>query len=167
MELYAVDRKAEELFAVLFNKILIRKADSERLHLKKKITEISQEILKLMTDIRPNKEAVLLQPVVDEVIAKCYQLNTLAEELMEPFLLFIVGMGKYGKSTLVNALIGKEVADIDVLPKTWKIDIFEAQSENDGNEVRLRFVDGEVKNIQGPRRSIILKMKRKKEKNPK
>ena len=40
MELYAVDRKAEEMFAVLFNKILIRKADSERLHLKKKITEI-------------------------------------------------------------------------------------------------------------------------------
>lgn len=146
MKQYVVDKKAEELSVDLLNNILTRKSDIERLHLKKKIIEISQEILKLISDITPDKEARLLQPVIDDVNTKCHQLNTLADELMEPFLLFIVGMGKFGKSTLVNSLIGREVADIDVLPKTWKIDIFEAQGKNESGKVKIRFDNGNVKN---------------------
>lgn len=48
----------------------------------------------------------------------------LSEDLKRPFLLFVVGMGKFGKSTLINALLGQRVAAMDALPKTWKIDVF-------------------------------------------
>ena len=36
----------------------------------------------------------------------------------EPFELFVVGEGKFGKSTLINALLGEEVAKVHVLPET-------------------------------------------------
>ncbi len=37
----------------------------------------------------------------------------------EPFELFVVGEGKFGKSTLVNALLGDRIAPTDITPKTW------------------------------------------------
>jgi GTP-binding protein EngB required for normal cell division len=37
----------------------------------------------------------------------------------EPFEVFVIGEGKFGKSTLINALFGRPVARTDFLPKTW------------------------------------------------
>lgn len=36
-----------------------------------------------------------------------------------PIEVFVVGLGKHGKSTLVNALLGMKIAEVDFLPKTW------------------------------------------------
>ncbi len=36
-----------------------------------------------------------------------------------PFEVFVVGEGKFGKSTFINALLGHPVAPVDFLPKTW------------------------------------------------
>ncbi len=41
------------------------------------------------------------------------------ERAAEPFELFVLGEGKFGKSTLVNALLGCAVAPTDYIPKTW------------------------------------------------
>ena len=46
------------------------------------------------------------------------------KELLEPFLLFIVGSGNYGKSTLINALVEEELVKTKDLPNTWKLDLF-------------------------------------------
>ncbi|TVQ42828.1 MAG: hypothetical protein EA365_14185 [Gloeocapsa sp. DLM2.Bin57] len=45
------------------------------------------------------------------------------ERFDQPISVFVVGEGKFGKSTLINALIGqgKEVAKTHFLPKTWHI----------------------------------------------
>jgi hypothetical protein len=43
----------------------------------------------------------------------------------EPLLVMVVGEGNVGKSTLVNALVGKAVAPVSRLPKTWKVDLFQ------------------------------------------
>ncbi len=37
----------------------------------------------------------------------------------EPFEAFVVGEVKFGKSTLINALLGTEIAPTDFVPKTW------------------------------------------------
>lgn len=44
--------------------------------------------------------------------------------LDKPFRLFVIGSGNVGKSTVINTLVGEEVAAMDVLPKTWRLDIY-------------------------------------------
>src|SRR5579859_304527 len=39
-------------------------------------------------------------------------------------LVFVFGEGNFGKSSLVNKLLGREVAEVSILPKTWRVDLF-------------------------------------------
>lgn len=52
---------------------------------------------------------------LQELITK---LQLLRESMNHPFVLYVMGMGKVGKSSLLNLLVGSKVADVDVLPKT-------------------------------------------------
>jgi len=51
-------------------------------------------------------------------------LNELGTSLREPFLFVVVGEVKAGKSSLLNALFGREFCRVDVLPATDKIYVF-------------------------------------------
>lgn len=44
------------------------------------------------------------------------------EDLKQPFLLFIIGPGKYGKTSLINALIKERFLAVRDIPNTWKLD---------------------------------------------
>jgi GTPase SAR1 family protein len=55
-----------------------------------------------------------------------------------PFMLFIVGAGNAGKSSLINAIAGRTVAPVSIEPLTWKIDVYE-QAERES--ATLRWVD--------------------------
>ena len=59
-------------------------------------------------------------------------LNELGTSLREPFLFVVVGEVKAGKSSLLNALFGREFCRVDVLPATDKIYLFKhAEEERD------------------------------------
>ena len=59
-------------------------------------------------------------------------LNELGTSLREPFLFVVVGEVKAGKSSLLNALFGREFCKVDVLPVTDKIYVFKhAEEERD------------------------------------
>jgi len=59
-------------------------------------------------------------------------LNELGTSLREPFLFVVVGEVKAGKSSLLNALFGREFCKVDVLPTTDKIYVFKhAEEERD------------------------------------
>ena len=45
-----------------------------------------------------------------------------------PFEVFVIGEGKFGKSTFINALLGYPVAPMDFLPKTWCFNRYIAKS---------------------------------------
>jgi GTPase SAR1 family protein len=78
--------------------------------------------------------------LLDEVRESIEQVKGLARRLDEPFLLFVMGTGKCGKSTLINVLLGQKAAEVGVLPRTWKIDVFVLGGEE--QQCTLRFVDG-------------------------
>jgi len=52
------------------------------------------------------------------------RLDDRARDASFGLLAMVVGAGNYGKSSLINALCGKSVAPVSVLPKTFKIDVF-------------------------------------------
>ena len=56
-------------------------------------------------------------------------LNELGTSLREPFLFVVVGEVKAGKSSLLNALFGRDFCKVDVLPITDKIYVFKHADE--------------------------------------
>lgn len=63
--------------------------------------------------------------------------DSLVNGLDNPFMLFVVGTGKYGKSTLINALLEKAEAEVNFSPKTWKIDVF--RKDIPSNQVIIKY----------------------------
>jgi GTPase Era involved in 16S rRNA processing len=47
----------------------------------------------------------------------------------QPLFIMIVGSGNFGKSTLINALLGAEVAPVARIPKTWKVDVYHSSRD--------------------------------------
>ena len=76
-----------------------------------------------------------------------YELDILLksiEELKNPFLLFVIGSGKYGKTTLINSLIKDNLLKVDDIPNTWKLDtLIKAKKE----KMDLIYKNNEVLNI--------------------
>jgi len=86
------------------------------------------------------KEAAYLKLLLEEIQRSIVQFDFFIEEINNYFMIFMVGLGNSGKSTLLNALIEDDVADVDVLPKTWKIDIFFKGGKDD--PVGIYYKDG-------------------------
>ena len=66
--------------------------------------------------------------------SQTYELTTIIEkeinetfknikELKKPFLLFVIGPGKYGKSTIINSLLEDNILQTKDIPNTWKLDL--------------------------------------------
>lgn len=82
----------------------------------------------------------------DGVSNSIIEIKELLEKMDDKFLLFVVGMGNYGKSTLINALLQSDIAPVDFKPKTWKIDVYYLD-ENNSEKVILKLKDGTSKSL--------------------
>jgi GTPase Era involved in 16S rRNA processing len=92
------------------------------------------------TNIRvqePQSRAEALLQTLSQEAAKYEGLKEMAERAIhrlhdyqtQPLFIMIVGSGNFGKSTLINALLGANVAPVARVPKTWKVDIYHASAE--------------------------------------
>lgn len=117
-----------------------------RKHIQKQMLTHSDEIKKELDAIHSTcgKETVRLHDYTKAMEEVCTALYQLAERLNEDFMLFVMGSGKNGKSTLINALLGQRAAAEGSLPKTWKIDVF--HNESDAKST-LTFKDGTQKKM--------------------
>src|SRR5437868_1126139 len=68
-------------------------------------------------------------------------LQWLLTNIREPLLFVVVGEVKAGKSTLINALFGKEIAKADVLPATDRVCIYRYGREDKQIEISPRLVE--------------------------
>lgn len=53
--------------------------------------------------------------------------------------IYVIGLAKHGKSTLVNALVGEAVAKPDLVIRTWRVDVYTA---SDAKSVEILWKDG-------------------------
>ena len=108
-----------------YEKLEAEKINRERFYIKgrleEKINRIEAAIVPLVTS--DNQSERELQ-CVEEVRQGIRRLRTLANKLEDKFSIFVIGDGNAGKSTVVNTLLGKEVAKMKFDPMTWKIDVF-------------------------------------------
>lgn len=73
------------------------------------------------------------------------ELIELHENIDDKILIFIIGNGNVGKSTLLNALVGDEVAKTNSLPTTWKIDVYSPEVQKD--QAIIKYLDGSRRTV--------------------
>jgi GTPase SAR1 family protein len=135
---------AAEMMLALYEKLTDRSGDLQRHLLHNEVIRRGSQLLQLADELAAlgrRYHSAGLCAAVDVVREQAVYIREMAEGILRPFMLFVVGMGKYGKSTLINAIVGARVAEMDALPKTWKIDIFSAAQPD--NTVRVRLLTGE------------------------
>lgn len=116
-------------------------------HIQSQITAPLESIAGFLAHIDKaceNQQTKCLHDYLNEIDQKKQTVQQLADDLTEPFTLFIIGNGKNGKSTLINALLGQQKAAEGIVPKTWKIDIFQQRANG---KCLLTFRDGTKKEM--------------------
>ena len=67
------------------------------------------------------------------------------KSLYEPFNIMIVGEGNSGKSSLLNALVGADIAEVDLFPKTWCINKYNKPRNSFGKAfAEIEYSDGRI-----------------------
>ncbi len=79
---------------------------------------------------------------IKEVQAIVAEYEALEKHLDEKLMVFIVGNGNAGKSTLLNALVGYEIAKTDEIPSTWNIDVYTPDIPI--NTAEIYYSDGKI-----------------------
>lgn len=107
-----------------------------------KVDDIYQALNKLSLDVPAELYKVELKNFAELLV----KLKNLQEDMRIPYMLYVIGMGKAGKSSLLNSLVGKNVADVGTLPKTWKTDLFYKSNNNvlEDKPVKILYRDGKV-----------------------
>ena len=87
------------------------------------INELSEEknLLEENVDYKNKNQSTHLINYIDK---KINEAKESIKELKQPFLLFIIGSGNYGKSTLINTFLEEDIANTNDIPNTWKLDLF-------------------------------------------
>lgn len=95
--------------------------------------------IKQIEVILSRKRTVILHDYISQMEERCNEIQQIADGLEHNFMLFVMGNGCNGKSTLINVLAGKNCAEVDDKPSTWKIDTF---YHNHGHDCTITFRDG-------------------------
>ena len=133
-----------ERAAALYEKIREQYNRRARSHLRRQIENIVANTEHQLTALRDvgGSTSVALNDYIDKITESVVKLKQLGNELGQPFLLFVVGVGKAGKSTLINALLEQKAAEVGKVPKTWKVDVYQGADRQDKAEIRYR--DGTI-----------------------
>lgn len=98
--------------------------------------EVSQKYLEKLLESKYEQKKVLA--IREAIIKQKYDLMTLVEDIQNPLLLAVTGVGNCGKSSFVNSILKKDIAQVNKRAETWLIDIIN-YVEND-----TKFGDGVV-----------------------
>ena len=130
---------AVEQLGLLYEKVNNEYHRQIRNHIKAQLLE---HLIKLKRQMAAFDDSAtnsnILGDYLRRIREKLSEMEDIAGRMDEQFMLFIMGSGKNGKSTLINALLGQEKAEVNILPKTWKIDVYNDAGQKDRDTVVIR-----------------------------
>ncbi len=124
----------------LYNNVIIRERILELINIKDELYEKMQVIVYLKTNIsrlESGKKTKMLLEALSQIVS---DLKELYDNFEDKLMIFIIGNGNVGKSTLLNALVGAEVAETNFIPNTWKIDIYCPDLDKD--KAVIKYING-------------------------
>lgn len=124
----------------LFNTIVLKSNILSLDNFKENLYEKQLYIDNFIKSISNNNNGKISKNVLERMKEIRSEFNELYENFDDKLMIFIVGNGNVGKSTLLNALVGQEVAKTNFLPTTWKIDVY--SPELDGDTAVIKYKDG-------------------------
>lgn len=113
----------------LFNNVVIKEKMLSLGDLKDDLFNKKQLINRFINNFNKSSIGKNTKKLLDELGQIEADFNNLYENFDDKLMIFIIGNGNVGKSTLLNALIGYEIAETNFLPNTWKIDIYSPELE--------------------------------------
>lgn len=136
-----IDKLATDMEDIL-NKIVIEQKKISLDETKNNFILIEKEIKKFIKKFDFYSSSKVTNRLISELRIIQNEFKALYDNFDDKLMLFIVGNGNVGKSTLVNSLVGEEVAKTNFLPTTWKIDVY---YPNKDDVAIIRYNNGNIK----------------------
>lgn len=115
----------------LFNNIILQEKIISLNNLKDDLCNKSDLVEKFCLDLSKYTLGKHSKRFLQELKEIGLEFNNLYKNFDDKLMIFIIGNGNVGKSTLLNSLIGYKVAETNFLPNTWKIDVYSPELEKD------------------------------------
>jgi GTPase SAR1 family protein len=141
LELEVLSSKMEKLY----NNVIFEEKVLTLENLKDDLLNKKELINEFIDSFRGLDKGKNTKRFIEELDQIKVEFNNLYENFDDKLMIFIIGNGNVGKSTLLNALIGQEVAKTDFLPTTWKIDVYSPGVEN--GKAILKYNDGKKESL--------------------
>jgi GTPase Era involved in 16S rRNA processing len=161
LELEILSGKMEKLF----NEVIIKESILSLGNLKDDLLNKKELVSEFRTDFVKRNLGKNSKKLMNELGQIEADFNNLYENFDDKLMIFIIGNGNVGKSTLLNSLIGYEVAETNFIPNTWKIDIY--SPEIDKNTAIIKYTDGKQEKLQIDKVKEIINAEEKKSKESK
>lgn len=119
---YSLIQTAQKL-TDFYKRLKSEQHDRAQRHLKKQLVEKIKQIERSVKELPEGTH------YLSDITHTTSQFKELLARLEEKPTLFIMGEGNVGKSTVINALLGKPIAKMKFEPMTWKIDVYRKQDQ--------------------------------------
>ena len=122
------ETSVEELAQSIFRRLERRRPVGDLRLLKSRCEDFADAIDKMLAKIGmvPGRE---LRPILDQLERLKNEIFQNGRDAEGPFRLYVVGPGKSGKSSTINALVAAKVAEVQVVPCTWRVDVYMPEGE--------------------------------------
>lgn len=149
----------------LYNSIVLQSNILSLDCFKNNLLEKQLYVEEFINSLQQINQGTISRDVIENMKIISNEFKEIHDNFDDKLMIFIVGNGNVGKSTLLNALVGKEVAKTNFLPTTWKIDVYSPELSE--HKAIIKYTNGkqETLNIDKAKEKVTEEEVKSKESN--